>query len=96
MAKTKQRGPFLGGAILFTIGLSMAIRAYSDDIPAAEPREPIILCAEEDGSGPSQQFPCYWDGGSNQKGTRYILNEATNPDSILDINIDKQGEISFP
>lgn len=75
-AKTKTRGPFLGGAILFTIGLSMAIHAYSDD-SKTEPREPIPLCREEDGSG-AQHFPCYWDGGSNGRGARYILTEPIN------------------
>jgi hypothetical protein len=65
-ARTSAAGLILAGIVTVTVLLAPASPTAGTPAPA------YVACTEEDGSGP-QEFPCYWNGGSNGLGRTYVL-----------------------
>lgn len=61
-------------AVVLT-GLTGAGVAHAAHVTAGSPAPAYAVCADEDGSGPGQAFPCYWDATrqGNGLGESYVL-----------------------
>lgn len=56
---------------IFTFAVLIAVMVATPESSAPKPSQEIAACVEEDGS--NSPNPCYWDGGENGKGDRYII-----------------------
>lgn len=52
--------------------VTVTLAAAPSHSVAGTPSPAYVACNQEDGSGP-QEFPCYWNGGSNGLGRTYVL-----------------------
>lgn len=64
--------------LLAVTGTVLLIGAASSPTVNGAPLPPELpVCIEEDGSGPTQELPCLWDGTKrgNKQGVSFIINQ---------------------